>query len=218
MVRAIAFDFDGVLIESEAIKTSAFTALFAAEEPAVARQIVAYHQAHGGVSRFEKFRTIYRDILRRPLDEATYRKLCDRFAALVVRRLVAAPWVEGAEEFLLAHRGRYRFFVVSGSPEAELKDVIRCRRMDHFFDEVLGAPPHKAALLQGLLERQRLQPWEVIMVGDAQTDWLAARQFAVPFIWRPSPGTPAVEGFVGPTIASLAHLARALEAFGADSS
>lgn len=218
MLRALAFDFDGVLVESEEIKTSAFAELFAAEGPEVVARIVAYHRANGGVSRFEKFRTIYRDILQRPLDEATFQALCDRFAALVVGRLVAAPWVEGAQEFLLAHRGRYRFFVISGTPEHELKEIIRCRRMGQFFDEVLGSPTPKAALLSGLLERHRLHPREVLFIGDAQTDWLAAQQLEVPFIWRSSPGTPAVDGFTGPRIASLAHLERALSAIGEDHS
>ncbi|MBI2104117.1 MAG: HAD family hydrolase [Candidatus Omnitrophica bacterium] len=210
MVRAIAFDFDGVLVESVEIKTAAFARLFAGEPPELVERILAYHRAHGGISQFEKFRTIYRDILRRPLDEAASQALGERFAALVVDALVAAPWVEGAQEFLAAHRGRYRSFVVSGTPEPELRAIVQRRAMERYFDEVLGSPAPKEALLQGLLDRHRLRPEELAFVGDAQTDWLAAQQARIPFIWRVAPDAPPLDGFTGPRIASLRHLDRAL--------
>src|SRR3989338_610422 len=105
MIRAIVFDFDGVLVESVEVKTRAFARLFASEPPEVVQRIVAYHQRNGGISRFEKFVTIYREMLKRPLAEQMLRRLGEEFSRLVVEEVVAAPWVEGAREFLTRHHG-----------------------------------------------------------------------------------------------------------------
>ncbi len=213
MIRAIAFDFDGVLVESVDVKTRAFARLFGGEAPEVVRRILAYHLQNGGVSRLEKFRVIYREILRRPLDEDRFRHLCEQFAELVVDEIVAASWVEGAREFLTRHRGRYAFFVISGTPEAELKEIIRRRDMEGLFEEVLGAPRTKEVLLRDVMARYHLLPPELVFVGDAETDWAAACATGVSFIWRRESETvPALPAFSGPTVSSLAHLDQCLAA------
>lgn len=211
MVRVIVFDFDGVLVESGEVKTEAFAHLFKAEPAEVVARVVRYHEQHGGICRFEKFRVIYREILQRPLSEEAFRRLCEAFSGLVVDEIVAAPWVPGAEEFLRRHRqGRYTFFIVSGTPQQELREIIRRRGMAHFFAEVLGAPETKARLLSGLLRRHAFRRHEVVFVGDAQTDWLAARQCGVRFVRRMSGPSSAFSGFAGPTISSLMELEECL--------
>lgn len=206
MIRHIALDFDGVLVETVDIKTEAFAQLFVDESPRMVERILAYHRAHGGISRFEKFRAIYQEILQRPLSEAECQRLGQQFAALVVDRVVVAPWVDGAEKFLLQHRGRYRFFVVSGTPEGELREILRRRAMEPFFDGVFGAPRSKDVLLRITLERCGLAPTDMAFIGDSETDWTAAREVQVPFVWRQSSTAVTLEGFTGPRIRSLAEL------------
>lgn len=215
MIRAIVFDFDGVLAESVDVKTRAFASAFSDEPPQVVQQVVAYHLQNGGVSRFEKFETIYRDILKRPLPEAMFQRLCEQFSRFVVEEVVAAPWVEGAQEFLTTHHGRYQFFIVSGTPDEELKDIVRRRGMAAWFDEVLGSPKAKDALLREAMRRHHLQSAELVLVGDAESDWLAARQVGIPFIWRRTSDHPGdLPEFSGPSIPSLAALEVCLAAFG----
>ena len=207
MIRAIAFDFDGVLVESVEVKTRAVASLFAAEGAEHVQDILDYHLKHLGVSRFEKFRIIYRDILKRPLTEEQSRSLGERFSKLVFDEVVAAPWVDGAEEFLSTHCECYPFFVISGTPEEELKEIIRRRGMNKYFSEVLGAPRSKEELLCEIMMRHRLAPLELVFVGDSGTDWIAARETGIPFIWRrASSEMPRPRGFSGPGISSLAHL------------
>ncbi len=209
-IRAIAFDFDGVLVESLDVKSRAFARLFASEEPSVVDQIIAYHERHLGISRFEKFRAIYRDILRRSLTGNDFNRLCERFASLVVDDVVAAPWVEGAVEFLHRHRNRWQFFIVSGTPEDELRRIVEWRSMATMFRDVLGAPRTKDALLRQVLEKHRLSQEELVFVGDAEADWHAARNAGVRFVWRQArAGSP--DGFTGPAIPDLRELERCCE-------
>lgn len=214
-IRAIAFDFDGVLVESVEVKTRAFARLFNAEGPDAVRKILDYHLKNGGVSRFEKFRTIYRDILKRPLTDGAHDSLCRRYAEYVVDEVVAAPPVEGAERFLQAYGGRYPLFVISGAPEEELREIVRRRRMAEFFKEVLGSPKTKDVLLRETMERHQLAPAELVFVGDAETDWKAARETGVTFVWRRAEREArSLHGFSGPSIRSLTELEACLPSLG----
>lgn len=104
MTRAVAFDFDGVLVESVEVKTRAFAHLFSGEPPEAVQRIVEYHRRNGGISRNEKFKVICQDIIKRSLTHSQFRTLCRQFAKLVVDEVAAAPWVEGADESLHALR------------------------------------------------------------------------------------------------------------------
>lgn len=66
MIKAIIFDFDGVIIESAEIKTDAFRTLFAGY-PDMLPEIIAHHQKNSGISRYKKFRYIYEKILGQEL-------------------------------------------------------------------------------------------------------------------------------------------------------
>ena len=62
---AVVFDFDGVLVESVDVKTDAFAALYRPYGSDIVEKVVAWHMAHGGVMRFEKFRHFHRVFLGR---------------------------------------------------------------------------------------------------------------------------------------------------------
>ena len=68
MIKAIIFDFDGVIIESADIKTEAFRALFE-NYPEHVEAIAGFHIENGGMSRFDKFRHIYKNIINEELNE-----------------------------------------------------------------------------------------------------------------------------------------------------
>ena len=116
MIRAIAFDFDGVLAESVEVKTHAYALLFKGEEEEAISQFIDYHNKHLGISRFEKIRVFYKDILQRPLSEKRFQELCLRYSQLVVEGVVVAPWVKGAQDFIIQNENHYMFSIVSGTP------------------------------------------------------------------------------------------------------
>ena len=211
-IRAIAFDFDGVLIESVEIKTRAYALLFKEEGYEPVRQIMDFHLKNGGMSRFEKIRKVYNDILHRPLSESHHHELCARFSNLVVEEVVAAPWVNGAKEFLTQNNKRYTFAVISGTPEEELKEIVRRRKMEHFFDSVRGSPMNKVILLRELMEKYQLKSTELVFVGDSETDWRAAQATGVPFILRYAKGGVAnTIDYKGPQLPCLSELNKILQ-------
>ena len=87
MISTIILDFDGVILESVSVKTEAFRELFSFE-PDHVDEIVEFHKRNGGMSRFDKFRYIYSSILYRDLTDDQFRKLSDRFADIVFKKIL----------------------------------------------------------------------------------------------------------------------------------
>ena len=214
-VDAIIFDFDGVLAESVEVKTRAYVLLFSEEKEEAVNQLIEYHNKNGGVSRFEKIKMFYRDILKRPLSEKRFQELSLKFSKLVLDEVVATPWVKGAREFLERSEKKYKFFIVSGTPEDELKEIVRRRGMSHYFDEVRGSPKNKVILLSEIMKKYHLAPEKTVFIGDAATDWHAAQKLKLFFLWRcVSDQVPNLTDYSGPRLSSLndltIHLTRRL--------
>jgi beta-phosphoglucomutase-like phosphatase (HAD superfamily) len=98
-VRALAFDFDGTLVESLDIKTQAFRELFK-DQPRIAKQFVRFHLEHQGISRVEKIKYAYRELLKKPLSEKQLKAHCNEFSDYVLRAVIRCPFVPGALPFL----------------------------------------------------------------------------------------------------------------------
>ena len=187
MIKAIIFDVDGVLIESAEIKTRAFELLFA-DYPDKVGEIVDYHKRNAGLSRYIKFRYFYNKILGQELSPQKEAKLGERFSRIVLHGVLQAPFVPGALEFLTQNRGRYHFFVASGTPEDELRDIIAHRKLSHFFHEIRGTPKQKEEIIEDILSRYSLKRTETVFIGDAESDRTSAGKVGVLFIARISPG------------------------------
>jgi len=205
-LAAIVLDFDGTVLESVDTKTRAFRTLFA-DRPELVDRIVALHLRHGGRSRFEKFGMIYDDILREPRPADGFAALARRFEALVRDEVVACPFVPGADAFLDFWSSRLPLVLVSGTPDEELKSIVGDRRLTAHFDEIHGSPPGKDEILRGLLARRRWSASDVLVVGDALSDWEAAQAVGAHFIGRvaPADSTPFPDGT--DTVPDLDHLA-----------
>ena len=179
--EAFFFDFDGVLADSVEVKTRAFAKLFEPYGPEVVKKVVSHHRRYGGMTRVEKFRHYYSKYLDRKLNDNEMDYLCRQFSELVVDKVVAAPEINGAEEFLQRWCGRLACFVISATPDEEIKEIVKRRGMEQYFKEVLGTPIDKKKNLEILLAKYNLNPSRCFFFGDADSDYLAAYTCGVNF-------------------------------------
>lgn len=206
--RVIIFDFDGVVLESADIKTRAFALLFKEHEEHV-DSIVDLHLSLAGVSRYEKFRLIYRDILDRPLDDAEMERLGEEFSRIALEEVLACDFVPGARQFLQRRHRTQALYVASGTPEEELRHIVRERGLERFFTGVYGTPAVKAEIARRILEETGAERHEAVFIGDATTDLEGAREAGVHFIGRRPADVPdpfAGEAF--PVVDDLEELGR----------
>jgi HAD superfamily hydrolase (TIGR01549 family) len=180
--EAFIFDFDGVLADSVEIKTRAFAKLFECYGPAIEAKVVEHHRKNGGMTRVDKFYHYYRELLGKPLDEAELQRLCNDFSRLVVDEVVSAPEIPGAENFLNKWHNTVKCFVVSATPDEEIKEIVKLRRIDIYFHEILGSSCSKSDNVNYLLNKYELAPRQCLFFGDAKSDYRAANASGVDFI------------------------------------
>jgi len=186
MITTVIFDFDGVLVESVDLKARAFASLFEKEAPEIVSQIVNYRLDNGGISRYEKFKYTFEHFLQRPLSEQKLAELGEKFSRLVIPEVIRAPWVRGAREFLEAFHGTLDLYVATATPQEEIARIVHCRKMGHFFKNVVGSPPGKGDAVLNIVKNGEYEPHEVAMVGDSINDYEVAKAAGIHFIGRVS--------------------------------
>lgn len=187
MIRAVVFDFDGVILESATIKTDAFAQVVADYPRGQAEAFVRYHMSHMGISRHVKFRYLIEEILKQPYSEQAEKELADRFSGIVFSRVMTCPFVPGAREFLERNHQKYDFYVASGTPEEELLQVVEGRGLADYFKQIYGTPMKKEGIVETICRTHGYAKEEMVFVGDASTDKNAAAHTGLIFIGRNTP-------------------------------
>lgn len=182
MLKAIVFDFDGVILESIGVKKEAFRKLF--EDSQYVDQIVQYHMDNGGLSRYRKFDYIYEHYIKKPLTVDRSAQLGRLFREYAIQGVLEANFVTGANHFLEKYHARYELFVASGTPHEEMLEVVQARGLEKYFREVFGSPPGKGEILSTIMNCSGITANEMIFVGDAMTDYQGAMEAGVSFIGR----------------------------------
>ena len=182
-LRAVIFDFDGVILESADIKTQAFLDLFA-DYPEHREAILRHHLDNLGISRFRKFEWIYSKLFGRTLEENESRHLGEAFSSIVLGKILTCAYVPGAIDCLDALKGSLALFVASGTPQQELELIIEKRGLTSFFTEIWGTPATKVEIVRSVLERFGFENREILFIGDGLSDFQAAAEVGVPFLAR----------------------------------
>lgn len=184
MIKAIIFDFDGVILESATIKTDAFAEVVQDYPREQAEAFVQYHMSHMGISRHVKFRYFIEEILHESYNDEKEQVLADKFSAIVFDKVMCCDYVPGAREFLERNYQKYDFYIATGTPEEEMLQILDGRDLRKFFKGVYGTPGKKEDIAANILEINHYSPEEVIFVGDAETDLKAANQNDIHFVGR----------------------------------
>jgi phosphoglycolate phosphatase-like HAD superfamily hydrolase len=179
--RALVFDFDGTLVDSNPVKWQAFEACFA-EFPERREEILAYCRGHHAVPRGEKFRHVFEQILERPYTAEAAAALHRRFDALTTAEIAAAPEIAGAHRFVQQARRRGATALLSTTPHDTLLAILDRRGWSEAFGSVRGAPVAKGAWLQAWLAGQGLGPDQAVFFGDTAEDAQAAAAAGCAFV------------------------------------
>tara|TARA_B100000315_G_C14547569_1_gene574033 strand:+ start:590 stop:1216 length:627 start_codon:yes stop_codon:yes gene_type:complete len=182
MLKGIIFDFDGVIAESVQVKTDAFAGIYKTYGPDIVKKVVEHHESNGGMSRFEKIKFYHESFLNKTITEEEITDLANQFSSLVVEKVIAAPYVPGALEYIQESYKHYKLFISTGTPTGEMQIILKRKKIAKYFTDVFGSPEKKTVHVYNILSNYNLKPDEVMFYGDSNSDLDAAKISDIPFI------------------------------------
>ncbi|WP_439858869.1 HAD family hydrolase [Pseudomonas sp. MBLB4136] len=179
--RTLVFDCDGVVLNSNSVKTQAFYVAALPYGESAAQALVDYHVGHGGVSRYKKFEFFLSEVVgRKKIDEAELKTLLESYAESVWQGLLNCEMAEGLH-LLREKTPNSRWLIVSGGDQDELRRIFSIRNLESLFDGgVFGSPDNKDLILAREIERGTIAK-PAVFFGDSQYDFESATRAGLDF-------------------------------------
>lgn len=178
--KTIIFDCDGVVLDSNKIKTQAFykAALSYGEEKA--QSLVQYHVARGGISRYKKFEWLLEQC--KGLKGPTLEQLLASYAKEVEAGLLSCDIAKGLKQ-LRDETKKAKWLIVSGGAQHELRDIFAKRNIDSLYDGgIFGSPDSKDEILSREIVNGNIES-PALFIGDSKYDFEAATNANLDFIF-----------------------------------
>ncbi|MEP4888649.1 MAG: HAD family hydrolase [Aliiglaciecola sp.] len=179
--KTIIFDCDGVILNSNKVKTQAFYLAALPYGEKAANKLVEYHVARGGISRYKKFEWFIETFQS---EDKTNRlqELLDNYAKFVLDGLMKCEIANGLAELRQKTR-KARWLVASGGDQNELRDVFSSRGIFELFDGgIFGSPDSKDTILDREISNGNiLQP--ALFLGDSKYDHVASKRADLDFVF-----------------------------------
>lgn len=177
----LVFDCDGVILNSNQVKTNAFYNAALPYGESAARALVAHHIENGGISRYMKFQHFLSEIVPgRP--GPNFEDLLESYAIAVRKGLAECEIASGLDR-LKAKTSAARWMVASGGDQHELREVFERRGLAQYFDAgIYGSPTSKMTIVSEARERGVLGK-HALLVGDSKYDWEVAVENQLNFVF-----------------------------------
>ncbi|EAK8022461.1 HAD family hydrolase [Campylobacter coli] len=182
LIKNILWDFDGVIIDSLAVRDYGFREIFKEFDKVLVEKLIEYHSINGGLSRFHKIRYFFNEILKKDIDDKEVKAYADRFSLIMREELVKSKYlILDSVNFIKENYKKYNFHIVSGSEHDELNFLCQKLQINHYFHSINGSPTPKIELVKNLLIKENYKKSETILIGDSINDYEAAKESNIAF-------------------------------------
>jgi len=179
--ESIIFDCDGVILNSNKIKSQAFYDTVSNLGDLYARQLADYNIQNGGVSRNDKFK-YFKNFIYPDSNSINIEDLLTKFSSIVSEKLLTCEVAFGLD-ILKKKTPNSRWSVVSGGNETELKCVFNKLNLYHLFENgIYGSPMNKYDIISNG-QKIGLFSDKVLFIGDSKLDFEVAKFFNFNFVF-----------------------------------
>jgi phosphoglycolate phosphatase-like HAD superfamily hydrolase len=180
--KTFVFDCDGVILNSNKIKTQAFYQVALPYGDLAAKALAEYHTKNGGISRYKKFDYFFDHIIPKGIDGPNKDALLISYAELVREGLIACEITPGLNA-LRDKTESSKWLVVSGSDQAELRWIFKERGLSNLFNGgIFGSPDSKDEILNREIKLKNIVS-PALFFGDSEYDHKVAMKMDFDFIF-----------------------------------
>lgn len=181
--KAILWDFDGVLLQSNEVRDSGFQIVLKDYPEEQVGALMDYHRSNGGLSRYVKFRYFFEVIRNETVTEETIKELSAEFSIIMRQHLTnAALLIQETLNFVQLNFADIPMFIVSGSDQNELQYLCNELKISNYFRSITGSPTPKIQLVRSVIEEFGLKPNDCLLIGDSINDFEAAEKNGLHFM------------------------------------
>lgn len=180
--KTIIFDCDGVILNSNKIKTQAFYETAKKYGHEFAQRLVEHHLLNSGMSRYIKFKFFITKILQKKYDKALNEKLLMHFAKIMKKKLISCEIAKGLDS-LKAKTKAVNWLIVSGSDQGELREILKLRNCEKYFEGgIYGSPEDKITIIKREIKSKNIKK-PALFFGDSKYDYNVAKITKLDFIF-----------------------------------
>ncbi len=175
--EAIFFDFDGVIVSSQEIRVSGFLEIFKEYPRDLVERLVEYHLQNGGISRYEKIKWFYTELLNKQITKSKLEEKAEKFKSIMLDRMKSKQIIINQTlDFIKKIYAKYPLHIISGSDENELKEICLALEISKYFKTIKGSPKVKTNLIKDCLLKEKYNPIKVIYIGDSIIDYKSSKE------------------------------------------
>ena len=180
--EAVIFDFDGTICDSVNVKETAFGKMYEDYGTDVVKRVKKYHIDNSGVSRIDKFLYYQKHVVHEDYSEYKINELSRKFSSLVSKKVIEAPLISGALEFLEKNFNSTHLYLSSATPQQELEKIVKNKNLSNYFQSIFGSPKDKIKHIEEILSLGSHDIDKAVYVGDSVNDLIAAKAANISFI------------------------------------
>lgn len=183
--KSIIFDCDGVILNSNKIKTNGFRFVTENYGETISRELVKYHIKNGGISRYAKFDYFINEILKIKSvleKEKLLMEFLNKYSEYTIKELLNSEIAYGLEVIREKTKG-IKWHIVSGGDQKELNYIFKKKGIQNLFDGgIFGSPDNKDLIIKREKNNKNILT-PSLYLGDSKLDYIVSNSNNLDFIF-----------------------------------
>ncbi len=173
--KNIFWDFDGVILNSDKVRTDGFRFIFSSFTQSQIDEIIEYHHYNGGLSRYEKVDYFFDVVVKTKVSLERKTQLIQDYGKFCFKKLCDKNLlITDSLKFISKNFNNFNFHIVSASDQLELKKISKVLSIEKYFRSIIGSPISKIKNVEKLLSTYQYEKEECCLIGDSKNDKIAA--------------------------------------------
>ena len=183
--KTLIFDCDGVILDSNNIKTEAFRKVASEYGKKAEKELINFHLNNLGISRFIKFEHFINTIipsLNISRNSPDMKYLLTKFNEEIQSKLIKCKLNNDLNK-LKENTINSGWFMVTAGDQEEVRKILKIRNISSLFNKgIYGSPKNKYEIIKQEINSENMK-FPAIYFGDSKYDYEVAEAYGIDFIF-----------------------------------